>query len=157
MCGMAMLLKTLDGKKHLIGETLSPIDCFRCGVCCERYQPRVTKKEIKAIAIYLDIAIDEFVLRYVQQVPVKEGFLLRRSEKGCIFLHIDEHDNRATCNIYTVRPKACRDWTASLSRLECREGLVRLKPDRMILTSKEMYDSQEAVNKLRGAVLSYRR
>ena len=73
------------------------------------------------------MANDEFFSRCVEQVPVKEGFLLRRSEKGCIFLHLDEHDERATCSVYNVRPKACRDWTASLSRRECREGLVRLK------------------------------
>lgn len=152
-----MFLKTLDGQKYLISEKLSPIDCFRCGMCCERYQPIVTRKEIKAIAIHLGMAMDKFVSRYVQQVPVKEGFLLRRSEKGCIFLHQDEHDQRATCSVYAVRPKACRDWAASLSRLECREGLARLKPHGTILTLKELYYSQEAINKLCAAISSDRR
>jgi len=140
--GMTMYLKTVDGQRHIIGEVPFPIDCFRCGICCQRYKPTVTRKEIKAIAVRLDMATDEFFSKYVQEVPVKEGFLLRRSEKGCIFLHLDEHDERSTCTIYSVRPKACRDWTASLSRRECGEGLVRLKSKGIILTPESVLCSR---------------
>lgn len=152
-----MFLRMVGGQQYLMGQELPPIECFCCGICCERYQPRVTSKEIKTIAVHLGIGKCEFASRYVQQVPLKEGFLLRRSEKGCVFLSPGDRGKRAKCTIYNVRPRTCRDWIASLSRPECREGLNRINPPRPLLTPKEIYSSLEAVNKLSITVLGDRK
>ncbi len=135
---MAGILRTLDGREHTVGGELAPIDCFRCGICCQRYQPGVGQEEIETIAATLGIGKEEFISRYVQQAPVKEGFLLRRSERGCLFLSRDEVDGRARCAIYQVRPKACRDWAASLLRQECRQGLAGLKLGGAILSQDHL-------------------
>jgi len=147
------VLRTLDGQEHMIGEEVPPIECLRCGICCQRYQPRVTDKEIEAMTTKLGMAKCEFISRYVQQAPVGEGFVLRRSGNGCVFLSFDERSKKAKCTIYPVRPNACRNWTASLSRLECQEGLARLKLQGTIVTPKDMYPSQKSINKLCIAAL----
>lgn len=151
---MGNILRTLEKKEYSIGEELPPIDCFRCGLCCQRYQPKVSLKEIEVISKRLGIVKDKFVTKYVQQVPTKEGFLLQRSEKGCVFLSFDDRDEKAGCIIYSVRPKACRDWTASLSRLECREGLIELEPRVKIMTLKDLYSSKKSIHKIGKAVSS---
>ncbi len=43
---MARRLRTIDGEEHEVGETPPPIECFRCGVCCMRYQPPLLPEEI---------------------------------------------------------------------------------------------------------------
>jgi len=115
--------RTLNVQQLVIDADLSPVECFRCGICCQRYQPKVTSWDINAIAEYLGVTKNDFISRYVQRVPLKEGFLLRRYGKSCVFLSPGGRDKRAECTIYEVRPRVCRDWIAGLSRPECREGL----------------------------------
>ena len=74
-----------------------------------------------------------------------------------MFLSLGGRGKRAKCTIYSVRPRACRDWIASLSRPECREGLNRINHPRPLLTAKEIYSSLEVVNKLSIAVLGNRK
>jgi len=99
------------------------IDCFRCGICCTRYQPKLTPQEVARIAKSLSLSIDNFLVRYAQTTTI--GHLLKQSAKGCVFLKWK--DGKTSCEIYRVRPRACRDWQASLSQPECLQGLARLK------------------------------
>jgi len=103
---------------------LSPIKCFRCGICCTRYQPPLNPEEIEPIARELGFSLAYFLSEYVQITVV--GHLLRRTETGCVFLKWED-DSTATCRIHPFRPAACRDWVASLSKRECQEGLEKLK------------------------------
>ena len=119
------------------------MECFRCGICCQRYQPRVTQKEVKKIAAALGMANDEFLSSYVQTTPQGDAFLLQSSGQSCIFLRGGRRTGRATCAIYSVRPKASRDWIPSLSRPECREGLAKLKPKEAIVTPQELFPSHK--------------
>lgn len=101
------------------------IPCFRCGVCCERWQPLVTRQEAERIASYLGLPTQEFLERYARPYPLQEDtHILRNNGQACVFLRYD--DGLATCTIHEVRPQPCRDWQASLSRKECREGLQRM-------------------------------
>lgn len=104
-------------------EAPGRINCFRCGICCTRYQPKLTKNEVKRIARSLSLSLDDFLARYVQVTAV--GYLLRQSAKGCVFL--DWEGDKTTCRIYRVRPQACRDWVARLSQPECQQGLAKLR------------------------------
>lgn len=99
------------------------IKCFRCGLCCTRFQPRLTPEEVKRIPDYLSLSAIDFIARYVQVTTI--GYLLRQSAMGCVFLRWDK--GKTACEIYRVRPKACRDWKASLSQPECQQGLAKLK------------------------------
>jgi Fe-S-cluster containining protein len=116
-----------DGTEHKIGDGMPQIECFRCGICCVRYRPKVTSKEIKRISHKLGMSIDRFTSTYVRAVPIKEAYILQSSADTCPFLRWEENDPKAACSIHAFRPKACRNWTPSLSRPECREGLAKLK------------------------------
>jgi hypothetical protein len=103
------------------------IPCFRCGVCCTKYQVLLNLVEGRAIADGLGVAWDEFVDRYLDQYyPGAEGFLLRRQYGACVFLEHVEGGKLARCLIYSFRPVACREWTPSLYRRECCEGLTKI-------------------------------
>jgi Fe-S-cluster containining protein len=140
------IIKTIEGKEITVAEQ-TPIPCFRCGICCTCYQPPLTAKDIDNVASALGISRSKCVSKYAVKVPIKEGYLLKQIKKGCIFLARDA-DGKARCTIYASRPKACREWTPSLSKLECREGLARLKSEGQIMLLKELFPSREEQREL---------
>ncbi len=136
---MADRLKLLDGSEYCLGGKEEAIECFRCGICCMRYQPRLSIKEMKTIASKLGLSLKEFSAKYIQKTKV--GYLIRHSEKGCLFLKWE--GERASCAIYPFRPEACRNWQAGLFRPECREGLRKLHGEKRVLLPGELYPRQE--------------
>ena len=134
-------LKVIGGEEHVVVDEI-PIPCLRCGICCARYQPPLYPEDIENIAAALKISSSEFISRYAECVPTKEGYLLKRTEKGCIFLAWDD-DGRACCAIYPFRPKACREWTPSLSKPECLEGLAKLKSKGQVILLDELFSHRE--------------
>jgi Fe-S-cluster containining protein len=144
------VLKTLEGKETTITEQ-SPIPCFRCGICCTRYQPPLGPKDMGNIASALGISRSECISRYAAKVPTKEGYLLKHTEAGCVFLTWDA-DGRACCSIYSARPKACREWIPSLARPACLEGLAKLKSEGQIMALREVLPSREEQEELYRAL-----
>ncbi len=132
-------LRTIDGQEHPIGGSLPPIECFCCGICCTRYQPPLIPEEVETIAGGLGLSAEDFLSRYAQLTNV--GYLLRQSERKCIFLSWEEGGAKASCSIYSFRPEACRNWVPSLSRPECQAGLARLKARGRIMLAEELYPS----------------
>ena len=135
------IIKTLGGKEITITEQ-TPIPCFRCGICCASYQAPLTPEDIDNIASALGISSSKCISRYALKVPLKEGYLLKRTEKGCVFLAWDA-DGKARCTIHPSRPEACREWTPSLSKPECLEGLAKLKSKGQIMLLEELFSSQK--------------
>jgi Fe-S-cluster containining protein len=67
--------------------------------------------------------LEEFISKYADlRWPGLERYLLRQEEEECAFL--EHRDKEAFCSIHYVKPQACHDWTASLYRRECRQGLA---------------------------------
>lgn len=130
---MTDYLRTLDGEEHPVGKELPPIECFRCGVCCEHNRPPVTPQEIETIARNMGMTREAFVARYVRRIRGKEIDILQTHESKCPFLSWEEEPKRATCSIHPFKPEACVNWVASLSRRDCQEGLARLKPSGEIM------------------------
>jgi Fe-S-cluster containining protein len=98
--------------------------CFRCGVCCTRYQVRLDQVEAMKIADKLGMAWDEWLSRYADHSwPGTRSFLLARSEAGCVFLEQTKRNKTGFCLIQAFKPSACEEWSASLDRRECQEGL----------------------------------
>jgi Fe-S-cluster containining protein len=141
-----------DGSKHTIGDSVIPIECFRCGLCCRRYQPQLTREEIQNMAERLEVPTEDFISRYIQITIV--GYLLRQTKNGCVFLAWNTHRTRTGCRIHSFRPEACRNWTASFSRPECREGLLKLRTADKILLPNELYSSSKKMKKLYSALVS---
>jgi len=140
------IIKTAEGKEITVTEQ-TPIPCFRCGICCTCYQPPLTIKEIDNIASALGISRSKCISKYAIKVPIKEGYLLKNTRNGCIFLAWDA-DGKARCTIHAFRPKACREWTPSLSRPECREGLAKLNSEGRIMLLEELLPSPEEKKEL---------
>jgi Fe-S-cluster containining protein len=138
-------MRLKDGSERRVGDNLVPIECFRCGTCCTRFRPEVSRREIERIARKLGIPIEAFFAEYVRRVPIKEGYILQSSADTCPFLRRDGESAKSACTIYSFRPKVCRDWVPSLSRVECREGLSRLKGDSELLLPQDIYDSAEQI------------
>jgi Fe-S-cluster containining protein len=135
------VIKTLGGKEiNITEQTLPP--CFRCGICCTSYQPPLTLEDIDNIASALGISRSKCISRYARKVPIKEGYLLKQKKEGCVFLAWDD-DGKARCTIYASRPKACREWTPSMSKPECLEGLAKLKSEGQIMLLEELFGSQQ--------------
>jgi Fe-S-cluster containining protein len=140
------IIKTLEGKEITVTEQ-TPIPCFRCGICCTCYQPPLTAEDVDNIASALGISRSKCISKYAHKAPIKEGYLLKHTKKGCAFLAWDA-DGKACCTIYPSRPKACREWTPSLSKPECLEGLAKLKSERQIMLLEELFPSSEEQKEL---------
>lgn len=140
-------LRTLDGQEYPVGDSLPPVECFRCGACCVRYQPPLLPGEVASIAAGLKLSGDDFLAKYGQLTYI--GYLLRREGNKCVFLDVEAED-KASCRIHPFRPRACRNWAASLSRRECREGLARMKTTGKLLLPGELYPSPEDLDGFSG-------
>jgi Fe-S-cluster containining protein len=135
------IIKTLGGKEITITEQ-TPIPCFRCGICCTSYQAPLTPQDIGNIASALGISRSKCISRYALKVPIKEGYLLKHTKKGCVFLAWDA-DGKARCTIHPSRPKACREWTPSPSKPACLEGLAKLESQGQLMLLEELFSSQK--------------
>ena len=115
---MKGLVSTIDIRPQSI--------CFRCGVCCTRYQVRLSLVEARQIADKLGFAWDDWLDRYVdKRWPGTDSFLLRYCNGACVFLEHTEESNKTNCLIHRVKPAVCRILTPSLYCRECREGLAK--------------------------------
>ena len=114
------------GIQYTSGQGEAPIVCFRCGACCIRYQVCLTPVEARRIADDLRLPLMLFLERYVDHHWYGlESFLLRQHDGACVFLEHTEDNKKTKCLIHSMKPAACREWTPSLYRRECREGLVK--------------------------------
>ncbi len=65
-------LKFMDDRKidrivhRLYHEVSQYIDCTQCGNCCKNLNPLLTKKEIKALANFIDVPEDNFLEHYTE-------------------------------------------------------------------------------------------
>jgi len=101
------------------------VPCFRCGVCCTRYQVRLSLVEARQIVDELGFAWDEWLDRYVDQNwPGTDSLLLRQCKGACVFLKRVEGRNMTRCLIQPFKPSSCREWRPSLYQRECRQGLA---------------------------------
>lgn len=149
---MSSCLIMEDGFQHTVGNEDMPIECFRCGICCVRYRPKVTQAEIERIAHELSLSKEEFILKFVRSIPEKAISIIQNDDDCCPFLRIEKKTNKATCIIHHCRPHACIYWQAGLSRTECREGLNILNPEKPILLTGDMYSTVQEVENFYSAI-----
>lgn len=119
-----------NGMKELPVDEDAPkrigIPCFRCGVCCMKYSPRVTAAEAEHIADSLGVSLEVFLERYVDDSWFEPGYYLLDNQDGaCIFLSESEDARIKFCRIHSIRPQVCREWQPGLDRKECLEGLEK--------------------------------
>lgn len=85
--------------------------CKECGgKCCvgESGYIFVTLKELEEVARFLEIELNDLLLKYVKKVGYKFSFTEKFYNNGFACIFFDE--NKKQCQIYEVRPKQCRDF-----------------------------------------------
>lgn len=129
------------------------IPCHRCGICCQRWQPLLTRPEAMRLAEHLGLSVEEFLAGYARPYPLEEdAHLLNQRDGGCVFLRFDA--GQAVCSVHEARPQACRDWDASLLRKECVDGLRGEQTAAGLLLPLRLYedpdDARAFARQLRG-------
>jgi len=115
-----------SGVQYSSAQEDQPFVCFRCGICCNRYQVLLSLTEACRISGDLGLPLSVFLGRYADQHWYGlDSFLLRQHDGACVFLEHTEDNKKAICLIHRVKPPACREWTSNLYRRECREGLTK--------------------------------
>lgn len=78
------------------------VDCLKCANCCKTTPALVTRPDAKRIAKHLSIPPKTFIRKYLMEDIDGELMIAR---VPCTFLNEDN-----TCQIYEVRPQACREY-----------------------------------------------
>ncbi|MHC5202930.1 YkgJ family cysteine cluster protein [Myroides sp. LJL119] len=95
--------KDLDYQMQEIHQDVfKKIDCLSCANCCKTTGPLFTSADIQRIAKYLKIKPQQFIDKYLQ-IDEDNDYVLQ--SLPCEFLDSDNY-----CSIYSVRPKACREY-----------------------------------------------
>ncbi|OFZ02229.1 MAG: Fe-S-oxidoreductase [Bacteroidetes bacterium RIFCSPLOWO2_12_FULL_31_6] len=95
--------KQLDNIVHKIhNHVFEHTNCLECANCCKTTGPLFTDKDIERIGASFKMKPSQFVQKYLK-IDEDKDYVLQATP--CIFL---EKDN--FCNIYDIRPKACREY-----------------------------------------------
>ena len=77
-------------------------DCLQCANCCKTTGPLFTNADIERISKYLRMKPSAFINAYLKVDDDNDHVL---QQLPCAFLGADNY-----CSIYSVRPKACREF-----------------------------------------------
>lgn len=104
--------------------------CTGCGNCClvDGYV-WVDRKEIRRLATYLDLELDDFGSRYLRQVGRRYSlteipYRADPAKKACVFWD-------GECTVYEARPRQCRTfpfWRENLATPEDWKETAELSP-----------------------------
>ena len=95
--------KNLDKlTKELHDEVFTEIDCTQCANCCKSLGPLFTESDIERVAKRLRMKLANFESEYLQ--VDEDGDKIFQC-MPCPFLGADN-----LCDVYDVRPKACREF-----------------------------------------------
>lgn len=83
-------------------DEFSRTDCLKCANCCKTTGPLFTDKDVERISKYLRMKPQQFIENYLR-IDEEDDLILQNVP--CTFLGPDNY-----CSIYSVRPKACREF-----------------------------------------------
>lgn len=88
--------------QELHDRVFAETDCLECANCCKSISPFLTDKDIQRLAKYLRMKPSEFTNQYLYR-DEENDYVFR--DTPCPFLLQDNY-----CSVYSVRPKACREY-----------------------------------------------
>lgn len=89
--------------RHMAEEIEDQIDCTACGNCCRVATVRLLERDVEKLAKFLRVKASHFLRDYCEESE-DEGLVLKRTEKGCVFL------DGNLCTVYEARPSTCDDF-----------------------------------------------
>lgn len=96
-------------KRHNFGERRfkaiaqsveDEIDCTTCANCCRVATTQISERDAERLAKFLGLRLSNFLRDYTVE-SAEEGRILKRTEKGCVFLEGN------LCSVYEARPQTC--------------------------------------------------
>ena len=97
-------------------QAFKKIDCLDCANCCKTVGPLFTSKDITRISKNFKLSQGDFTEKYLR-IDEDNDYVLKALP--CPFLSSDNN-----CNIYSIRPKACKDYP--LTDLRDQKKLLKL-------------------------------
>lgn len=82
-------------------EVWKETDCLACANCCRTMTPTYTAADIKRIAAYLGMTVEEFKSKWLYKERSSGDWMNKKTP--CQFLDLKTN----MCNIYEVRPADC--------------------------------------------------
>ena len=142
-------LKSLRGNKSIdtsaaeLDKTVfDKVDCLQCANCCKTTPAIVSRPDAKRIAKHLGLPPKTFIKKYL--LEDYDGSLMINGVP-CTFLNDDN-----TCQIYEVRPVACREYphTAQFgfhrrSRMNAQNTLVCPATYEIVKRLKDLHPEKE--------------
>ena len=89
--------------RRISTEVEDQIDCTACANCCRVATTPLQERDVEKLGKYLRLPRAQFLERYTEK-SADEGLILKRNEKGCVFL------DGNLCTIYEARPSTCADF-----------------------------------------------
>jgi Fe-S-cluster containining protein len=89
--------------RRIAEQVEDTVDCTECANCCRVATATLRPREIDSIARHIGVSRSRFLKDYTEESE-EEGLILKRNEKGCVFLEGN------LCGIYEVRPRTCEDF-----------------------------------------------
>ncbi len=94
----------IERRLRKIAEDIeSKIDCTECANCCRVATVTLKERDVEGLAKFIGASRREFLANYTE-VSEEEGLILKRGEKGCVFLEGN------LCSVYEGRPDTCNDF-----------------------------------------------
>jgi Fe-S-cluster containining protein len=90
--------------RRIAREVEQQMDCKACANCCREPSVNVSRRDIEALARYLDMPAEQVIKEYTIQDPDDRETILRQTNDGCVFL------DGNLCMVYEARPRACREF-----------------------------------------------
>ena len=109
-----------QGKWYHPGVAFS---CQGCGNCCsgpEEGYVWINTREIKAVATFLKLSVDELKRKYLRKVRLRFSLIEKQPGKDCVFLARDSRGGKS-CEIYSLRPQQCRTWPFWAENIRSRD------------------------------------
>ena len=101
---MSLMEEIVNNEDKIQNKTIND-KCIRCGECCALFIP-FTNSELEIIK--------QYVKKYNIKPTNRVNVLTNQFDAKCPFYNNIEKK----CNIYEVRPYACRDFICSRKKLE---------------------------------------
>ena len=95
----------LDPYDYVRIQAQLDFQCKRCGFCCQVADPiDIYPKDIRRLASYLSISIEEVIEEYTMPHPTEPDLRAFKRTAPCRFYD----EGKKGCKIYQARPMVCR-------------------------------------------------
>ncbi len=89
--------------KLVAAQIEDEIDCQTCANCCRVATVKLKPRDVDKLQRFLSMRLNDFRRDCTEESP-EEGLVLKRTEKGCVFLEGNE------CTVYDARPHTCQNF-----------------------------------------------